>query len=119
VDDEKQGQGGDALRHRGRIQAQGGGLEKSEPWARPTPPTEGEMLEMCDRLEMRLTPREREDRERPFADLRQYIRRAARSGGVSAPFAPRSFPKRGSKDIRVDLEVITGMACVPDDSSGG
>jgi hypothetical protein len=37
----------------------------------------------------------------------------AKIGGVSAP-VPRSWEKRGLKDIRVDLEVIKGMACVPD-----
>lgn len=119
MDDGQKGQGSDEPLHRGRIQAQGGGTEKSEPWAQVNPPTESEMLEKCDRLEAQLTPRERKDREQPLADLRQFIRRAARSGGVWAGGPPKSFPKRGSKDIRVDLEVITGVACVPDDSRGG
>jgi hypothetical protein len=38
-------------KHRGRIQAQEGGIEKSIPWARDSPPTESGMLEMCDALE--------------------------------------------------------------------
>ena len=71
--------------HRGRIQAQGGGTEKSEAWAQGNPPTETEMLALCDRLESQLTPREQKDREQPLRQLRRFIRAAARAGGVSAP----------------------------------
>jgi hypothetical protein len=104
--------------HRGRIQAQGGGTEQSVPWARNTPPTESEMLNFCDELEGKLSQREKEDREQPLTELREFIRRAARAGGISAnpyPFK-KAFLKRGSRDIRVDLEVHKGMACVPDSS---
>lgn len=99
--------------HRGRIQAQGGGTEKSEAWSRDTSPTESEMLQMCDRLEAQLTARERTDRALPLAQLRRLIQSAARGGGMVAPVS-KSFLKRGSGDIRVDLEVIKGRACVPD-----
>lgn len=115
--DEKQSQGAEEPAHRGRVQAQGGGIEKSEPWAQGTPPTESETLARCDRLENQLTTRERKDREQPLTELRRYIRAAARRNGVSAP-VHKSFLKRGSKDIRVDLEVIKGMACVPDHGDG-
>jgi hypothetical protein len=109
-DSDRQGSASD---HRGRIQAQGGGTEKSESWARDTPPTESEMLRLCDVLEAQFTEREKRDRDQPLAQLRRFIRSAAQGGGVSAP-VPKSWLKRGSKDIRIDLEVITGMACVPD-----
>jgi hypothetical protein len=99
--------------HRGRIQAQGGGTEKSESWAQGEPPTETEMLSLCDRLESQLTNQEKKDREQGLRQLRRFIRAAARAGGVAAP-VNRSWYKRGSKDIRIDLEVVTGMACVPD-----
>lgn len=98
--------------HRGRIQAQGGGTEKSEAWSRDTPPTVAEILELCDRLEAQLTARERADRTLPLAQLRRWVRSAAGGGGVAAPVS-KSFLKRGSRDIRIDLEVIKGMACVP------
>ncbi|MGH7172350.1 MAG: hypothetical protein ACRELG_18900 [Gemmataceae bacterium] len=107
--------------HRGRIQAQGGGTEQSVPWARHTPPTESAMLKMCDDLEVKLSEREKNDRAQPLAQLRRFIRSAAQGGGVSAPVS-KSWLKRGSKDIRIDLEVVKGMACVPDspgDSSDG
>jgi hypothetical protein len=111
--DESLDQSGREPQHRGRIQAQGGGTEKSETWAEPKPPTESEMLKKGDDLESQLTTREKKDREQPLAQLRRFIRSAARGGGVTAPVS-KSFLKRGSRDIRIDLEVITGMACVPD-----
>jgi hypothetical protein len=111
--DDSSGPDSGATDHRGRIQAQGGGTEKSESWARDTPPTESEMLGLCDALEAQLTEREKRDREQPLAQLRRFIRSAAQGGGVSAPVS-KSWVKRGSKDVRIDLEVITGMACVPD-----
>lgn len=101
-------------KHRGRIQAQGGGTEKSESWARDTPPSESEMLNLCDALEAKLTDREKDDRAQPLSQLRRFIRSAAQGGGVSAPVS-KSWLKRGSRDIRVDLEVVKGKACVPDD----
>jgi hypothetical protein len=99
--------------HRGRIQAQGRGTEKSESWAQGDPPTETAMLQLCDRLEAQLTAREQKDREQPLRQVRRFIRAAARAGGVSAPVS-RSWCQRGSKDVRIDLEVAAGMACVPD-----
>lgn len=99
--------------HRGRLQAQGRGTEKSEAWAQKKPPNESQMLGKCDSLEQRLTPSEARDRAEPLQDLRDFIRRASQCGGVYAPLR-KSFLKRGSRDIRVDLEVIQGMACVPD-----
>jgi hypothetical protein len=105
----------DERTNRGRIQAQGGGTEKSEAWAQAEPPTDTEMLDKCDRLEDKLTNKEREDRSRPLKALRRFIRDAAKAGGVSAPLS-KSFLKTGSRDIRVDLEVIKGTACVPSSS---
>lgn len=118
--DETQSRGSEEPSHRGRIQAQGGDTAKSESWAQATAPTVSEMLRKCDALEEQLTAREKKDREQPMADLRAYIRRAARAGGLSANPQPhkKSFPKRGSKDIRVDLEIQKGTACVPDPGDG-
>jgi hypothetical protein len=104
--------------HRGRIQAQGSGTEESEAWARSTPPTESEMLTMCDELARKLSPRELRDRDTGFRSLRRFIRAAAAKGGIQSPVS-KHFKKHGHSDIRVDLEVITGSACVPDDGIGG
>jgi hypothetical protein len=114
ADDSKNQESGEP-KHRGRIQAQGGGTEKSESWARDTPPSESEMLNLCDALENKLTEREKNDRAQPLAQLRRFIRSAARGGGVSAPVS-KSWLKRGTPDIRIDLEVVKGKACVPEDT---
>ena len=104
--------------HRGRrLQAQGRGTEKSEAWAQKKPPNESQMLGKCDSLEQRLTPSEARDRVEFLQRLRNFIRNAAQRGGIDAPLK-KSFPKRGSPDVRVDLEVIKGMACVPDGTGG-
>lgn len=55
--DEKESQGSEESLHRGRVQAQGGKTEESVAWRRKTPPTEAEMLEMCNQLEAKLTTR--------------------------------------------------------------
>lgn len=102
--------------HRGRIQAQGAGTEESVSWAQDRPPTESDMLAMCEQLEGKLTRKELRDRERAFAELREHIRDAARSAGVSSvPNVRKSFPRtRRLRNARVDFEVLSGVACVPD-----
>ncbi len=114
--DETEDQGSEEALHRGRIQAQGGGTEESVSWARATPPSVSEMLTMCDQLEAKLTAKEKRDREQPLEYLRKHIEQLARYGGISAHPKPhqRPFHKRGSKDIRVDLEVNKGRACISD-----
>lgn len=49
--------------HRGRIQAQGEGTEKSESWAQDDPLTKEEGLALLDKLERRLTKAERQARK--------------------------------------------------------
>jgi hypothetical protein len=80
-------------------------------------PTENEVLAICDRLERRLTRSEKETRTEALAALRRFIKAAAAAGGLNAPVS-KSFLKRGSKDIRVDLELIKGRACVPAEEGG-
>jgi hypothetical protein len=113
-------QNGDDRAHRGRVQAQGGGAEESESWAKSRPPTVTQVLATVDLLEEKLTPKQRRDRAEPFADVRRHIQNAGRTGGLWAHPRPyrKSFTKRGSTDIRVDLEVLRGRACVPCDYAG-
>jgi hypothetical protein len=99
--------------HRGRVQAQGGGTEKSESWAQATPPTLSEILRLIDRLEARLTPKEKRIREKGFAQLRRTVEHAARTGGIWGRCL-RSYPQPATGEIRVDLEVLKGRVCVPD-----
>jgi hypothetical protein len=102
--------------HRGRLQAQGGGTQQDEAWAQDSPPTVTEMLKKCDSLEAQLTDREKALRETAFAQLRKFIISAGTHGGVNADQGvfKKSFPKRPLGDIRVDLDVLKGSACVPD-----
>jgi hypothetical protein len=55
-------------------------------------------------------------RQAAFAQLRAFIRAAAENGGLSADqgVVKKSFPKRPLDDIRVDLDVFKGLACVPE-----
>jgi hypothetical protein len=100
--------------HRGRVQAQGCGTEESVAWADDAPPTESEVLAMLDELEQKLSPAEQQERASAFREAREFVRRSARAGGITAPVS-KSFPRKPLKGgIRVDFEVIAGQACVPD-----
>jgi hypothetical protein len=102
--------------HRGRIQAQGAGVEKSVSWNRQTPPSESEMMAMVQQLEAKLTPSELRARERAFIDLREYIRRAVMKDGTGIIRSKR-FPFDAVGGIRLDLEVLKGTAAVADKKS--
>src|SRR4051794_33959939 len=67
------------------VEAQGGGTQESERWTYPDrPPTVAEVLEMLDRLEGKLTPTERQQRQTAFVQARAHVPRLA-AAGVSAP----------------------------------
>jgi hypothetical protein len=97
--------------HRGRIQAQGGGIEKSVSWVQEIPPTREEGLNMIDTLENRLSPSEAKIRTKAFEKARIFVNQAAKNGGIDAQIS-KSFRVKGTKDIRVDIEVITGKAFI-------
>jgi hypothetical protein len=73
------------------------------------------MLNKVSELESKLTPEELSDRIEAFSQLRAYLERAAQSGGVPA-YIDKNFPYP-PQQIRVDLQVITGKAGVPDKES--
>ena len=98
--------------HRGRIQAQGAGLEASVPWTQYYPPTSEEGLAMLEALKLQLTTKELGVRAYGFNKAESFIINARSSGGVYAPLS-RSFLTKDTSDIRVDIEVITGRAFVP------
>ncbi len=99
------------MAHRGRIQAQGGGVEESVSWSRETPPTREEGLNMIDSLENRLSSFEAKIRAKAFEKSRVFVKKAAENGGVDAQVS-KSFRVKGTKDVRVDIEVITGRAFI-------
>jgi hypothetical protein len=71
-------------------------------------------------LEKKLTTEELRGRAQGFEQLRRFIEKAAAAGGVSASsrVVKKSFPYP-FQVIRVDLDVLKGEACVPDDKPVG
>ena len=90
-------------------------MEKSQPWEQSTPLTRSQALELMEQLERSLEPKERRDRGQALEQAGKFIEKAAKAGGVDAPVR-QSFPKprKEKGDIRIDIEVITGRAFVPD-----
>lgn len=95
--------------HRGRVQAQGGGTQRSVSWAQSAAPTEADGHRMLDELYKQLTTREQNEREDSFRLAHNFVDSAADNGGVDAPVS-KSFPRR--RTIRVDIEVHAGKAFV-------
>ncbi|MDX1666929.1 MAG: hypothetical protein R3350_06860 [Saprospiraceae bacterium] len=96
-------------KHRGRFQAQGGGLEESETWSQDEPLSKEEGFSLLDRLKEKLHSKDRELRKRQFEDAKRFIKGA--KGGIDAP-ERKSFRNRKTKDIRVDIEVWSGRAFI-------
>jgi hypothetical protein len=105
--------------NRGRVEAQGGGVQESVPWAQREPPTVLKGHEMLDRLRDLLLPAEQRFRVDAFEEARQFMTTAslAVSGGVYAQprKVSKSFPRKPRRDHRrVDIVVEKGCAFVPD-----
>ncbi len=99
--------------HRGRWQAQGGGLNiPGEGWAQGHPLTLTEGLRLLDKLENKLSPKDRRARASGFLQARAFATRAASVGGVTVTRGriSETFPR--GHTIRVDLEVIAGTAFI-------
>lgn len=104
----------DKLEHRGRFQAQGGGVEESEPWAQDTPLSVKKAKNLLSLLVEKLKPKDYERRKKQFSKAEKLIEGAGKNGGVFARFS-KTFLVKGSKDERVDIEVLSGKAFVEDD----
>lgn len=99
--------------HRGRFQAQGDGLEASQPWAQATPLTVGQARALLLALQASLSPTDLALRAIGFAQALRFVENAATGGGVCAGVS-ESFPKPPlPKGVRVDIEVRAGTAFVP------
>ena len=96
------------LECRGRIQAQGGGLEESVSWTRTDPPTKSEGLQMLRALKDKLSRSDLKKRQVAFDKAENAIRNAPENG-IDAQYI-KTFQNKGAKDIRVDLEVRAGSA---------
>ena len=100
-------------KHRGRFQAQGKDLEESEAWAQDDPLTVKEALTLLEKLKTRLKELNRKQYEIRIEAFRKAERYIHQSGGLSALFK-KSFRVFGTKNERVDIEVLGGTAFVPD-----
>lgn len=98
------------MNHRGRFQAQGGGLEESEPWNEDEPLQALKGHHLLSRLQDKIPVREGKVRQGSFLKAHRFIDSAASSGGVGP--CKKSFVVRGSRDRRVDIEVQSGLAFV-------
>ena len=95
--------------HRGRIQAQGEGLEASESWAQDEPLTAKKGLRLLRRLKKNISETDAEKREKQFQKAEDYIKRASQVGGLDPH--KKTFKKKDS-DVRVDIEILGGKAFV-------
>lgn len=97
--------------HRGRIQVQGGGLEKSFPWARPMPMTKAEALAGMAALKATLSKRELEVRTEAFVSAAKFINQTLHTcpPQVSKTFQNKAIRQKGGEE-RVDIEIRTGVA---------
>jgi hypothetical protein len=96
--------------HRGRFQAQGGGLEESEAWNEDVPLQALKGHHLLSGLRTKIPTREAMLRRDSFGKAHRFIDSAASSGGVDP--CKKSFLVRGSRDQRVDIEVQSGLAFV-------
>ncbi|MEM9888804.1 MAG: hypothetical protein AAF849_23110 [Bacteroidota bacterium] len=94
--------------HRGRWQAQGGGLEESESWAQDEPLSKEDGLKLLNKLKEKISDKEREKREKLFEQAERFVENAQ---GVQATKI-KSFADAEDKRIRVDLEIRSGWAFV-------
>lgn len=95
--------------HRGRIQAQGGNLEESEAWSQDKPLTLEEGLILLEKLKEKLPNKELLLRQTAFDKAKDFIEQAGENGGIDAQVS-KTFRVKGTRDIRVDIEVIKGTA---------
>lgn len=94
--------------HRGRIQAQGKGLEKSVSWSQDEPLTRKQGKTLLQQLKALLTAPEQEERTEQLEKAERYIDNTT---GIEAP-EKRRFLNRKTKDVRIDIEVLAGRAFV-------
>jgi hypothetical protein len=99
-------------KNRGRIQAQGGGFEESISWSSENPPTVVDGLSFLDELVELLPYSEKIIREKEIDRARNFIQNSSYKGGIDAPVS-KTFKVNGSKNSRIDIEVIKGKAFIP------
>jgi hypothetical protein len=85
-------------------------LEESEPWNEEEPLPAPRGHDLLSKLEAKIPRGEAALRQESFAKAHRFIDSGASSGGVGP--CKKSFVVRGSRDQRVDIEVLSGLAFV-------
>jgi hypothetical protein len=99
--------------HRGRIQAQGGNVERSRNWDQATPLFATTAFAHLESLKAEIGKRETELRSKGFIKARKYIDNMRARGGTeqAPPIIKKSFPQPSRADRgRVDIEVYSSLS---------
>jgi hypothetical protein len=99
------------MNNRGRFQAQGGGLQKSTPWATNNEVSKTDGHDMIDSLSAQLTDTELALRQNAIEKIKGFITNAP-YGGCSAPIIKSYSDDLKNRSIRIDLEVRAGRAFI-------
>ena len=99
------------MNHRGRIQSQGGGIKKSENWAKNSSLTISEGKTKLSDLKTKHPKKILRERINAFAKLEGFMNNANSQGGVSGPIS-KSYFVLNHKNKRIDLEIQKGQAFV-------
>jgi len=100
--------------HRGRIQAQGGGVEKSESWAQDEPLSLENGLGLIDNLKQQLNKKELATREEAFEKLTKLVNKNSKNG-IDTQVVVSFYGDEDTTDERVDLEIRKGKAFIKKD----
>ncbi|PID89625.1 MAG: hypothetical protein CSA05_00050 [Bacteroidia bacterium] len=106
------------MKHRGKIQAQGEKLEKSESWVQEKPPTKTDGLNMLQKLMNKLSKKDQKIREKASKNAAKWIENAAKTNGIDAP-ANVTFRAEGYVKERIDIEVKKGKAFIENKDKEG
>lgn len=97
------------MTNRGRVQAQGGNIEKSKAWAKDDALTKADAKQHLDDLEGELTHGELQDRDQALIKARTFVNRAPITGYPAVISKSFSNPTV-RRSIRIDVEVHAGLA---------
>lgn len=97
--------------NRGRIQAQGGGTEKSAAWTTLDDFTKAMGIERLDNLQSQLTPAEFRLRQTALTKSKNRIINCPLVG-LSALSKKSYYDDFRNRDIRVDVDVLNGICFI-------